>query len=187
MRVVWKVDSDGPALIEPEVHKDERGYFFESFKSDEFNEKVAKVNFIQDNQSKSDYGILRGMHCQSGEYAQAKLVSVAKGAVVDVIVDARKDSENYGKVYSAYLSEENHRQLFVPRGFLHGFLTLRDNTIFQYKCDNLYNRGSEKEANWETIDFNWFDYISREDIKLSYKDTYAPTFDRTKQFKTYYF
>ena len=190
MKVIWKVDSKvgyGPALIEPEVHKDDRGYFFESFKEEEFKEKVAKVNFVQDNQSKSDYGTLRGMHCQVGDYAQAKLVSVVKGAVVDVIVDARRDSENYGKVYYAYLSEENHRQLFVPRGFLHGFLALRDNTIFQYKCDNYYSREHEASANWEDIDFNWLYYIRKEDIKLSYKDTFAPHFDKTKEIKVYYY
>ena len=186
MNVVWRIEN-GPALIEPVVHKDDRGYFFESFKEEEFNNKVANVKFVQDNQSKSEYGILRGMHCQKGEYAQAKLVRVVQGAVVDVIVDARKDSENYGKVYYAYLSEENHRQLFVPRGFLHGFLTLRDDTIFQYKCDNVYNKDSEASARWDSIDFDWEQYINLNDIKLSYKDTFAPYFDKTKNFKTYYF
>lgn len=190
MNVIWKIDSKigyGPALIEPEVHKDDRGYFFESFREEEFKEKVANVNFVQENQSKSDYGTLRGMHCQVGDYAQAKLVSVSNGAVVDVIVDARRDSENYGKVYAAYLSEENHRQLFVPRGFLHGFLALRDNTIFQYKCDNYYSRKNETSANWESIDFDWLYYIRKEDIKLSYKDTFAPNFDKTKEIKVYYY
>lgn len=175
MKIIWKVE-DGPALIEPNVFKDERGYFFESFKENEFISKIANVSFIQENQSKSSYGTIRGLHCQTGTFAQAKLVSVVNGAVVDVIVDARKDSKNYGKVYHAYLSEENHRQLFVPRGFLHGFLTLKDDTIFQYKCDNYYNKESEQSYFYNSIDFDWNAYISINDIKLSQKDLVAPYF-----------
>lgn len=181
MNVIWKIEN-GPALIEPQVHKDERGYFFESFKEEEFKEKIANVDFVQENQSKSSYGTLRGMHCQSGEHAQAKLVSVVKGAVVDVVVDARKDSKEYGKVYYAYLSEENHRQLFVPRGFLHGFLTLKEDTVFQYKCDNYYNKESEKSANWESINFDWSSYLSYSEIKLSDKDLNAPYFHSENYF-----
>lgn len=181
MIILWKI-KDGPALIEPEVHKDERGYFFESFKEKEFKEKIADVDFVQENQSKSSFGTLRGMHCQTGEHAQAKLVSVVKGSVVDVIVDARKNSPNYGKTYYAYLSEQNHRQFFVPRGFLHGFLTPEDNTIFQYKCDNYYNKESEKSANWQSVNFVWYTYLSHSEIKVSDKDLNAPNFEEENYF-----
>ena len=176
MEVIWKIE-DGPALIVPQEHKDDRGYFMETFRVNEFKEKVADVDFVQENQSKSSFGTLRGMHCQTGEHAQAKLVSVTKGSVVDVVVDARKDSPNYGKTYYAYLSEQNHRQLFVPRGFLHGFLTLEDDTIFQYKCDNYYNKESEKSANWNSINFDWYTYLSYSEIKVSDKDLVAPNFN----------
>jgi len=176
MEIIWKYD-DGPALISPKVFEDERGYFYESFNEKEFKEKVADVDFVQDNQSKSSYGVLRGMHSQTGEYAQAKLVRVVKGAVVDVIVDAREDSPEYGKVYYAYLSEENHRQLYVPRGFLHGFLTLRDGTVFQYKCDNYYNKKSECAFNYKSIDFAWNEYIDPQIIKVSDKDAKNPDFN----------
>ena len=138
MEVIWKIDN-GPALIEPKEYKDNRGYFMETFRISEFKEKVADVDFVQENQSKSSFGVLRGMHCQTGEYAQAKLVSVVKGSVIDVVVDARKDSPNYGNTYYAYLTEQNHRQLFVPRGFLHGFLTLEDDTVFgKWRKDNRF-------------------------------------------------
>ena len=176
MNIIWKVEN-GPALVSPKVFADERGYFYESFNEREFKEKIADVTFVQDNQSRSSYGILRGMHCQNEDYAQAKLVRVVKGAVIDVIVDIRANSKTYGKVYSAYLSEENHRQLFVPRGFLHGFLTLRDETVFQYKCDNYYNKESERGFNYKSIDFDWESYIDKSDIKVSKKDLESPMFD----------
>jgi dTDP-4-dehydrorhamnose 3,5-epimerase len=175
MEVIWKVEN-GPALISPKMFLDERGYFYESFNEKEFKEKVADVTFVQDNQSFSSYGVLRGMHSQEGEYAQAKLVRVIKGAVIDVIVDIRKDSPNYGRIYSAYLSEENHRQFFVPRGFLHGFLTLRNGTIFQYKCDNYYNKASERGYNYQSIPFNWENYIDKSDIRVSEKDLESPNY-----------
>ena len=175
MDIIWKYE-DGPALIEPRIFKDDRGYFYESFNEKEFKEKVADVTFIQDNQSFSSYGVLRGMHCQAGDYAQAKLVRVVKGSVIDVIVDVRKDSTYYGRVYSAYLSENNHRQLFVPRGFLHGFLTLSNDTIFQYKCDNYYNKGSEQGFNYQSIPFPWDNYINKEQIIVSDKDMSSPNY-----------
>lgn len=177
---------NGPILLEPEIHKDERGYFFESFNQMEFEEKTGFHNeFVQENQSKSCYGTLRGMHCQTGKHAQAKLVSVVKGAVIDVIVDARKDSENYGKVYWAHLSEENHRQFLVPAGFLHGFITLANNTIFQYKCDSYYNKESENSALWSSIDFPWTNFVPKKDIILSEKDKNAKPFDYEKN-ENYY-
>jgi len=169
MEIIWK-EENGPALIEPTIFRDDRGYFFESFNAKEFAEKVIPVTFVQDNQSKSSYGVLRGMHFQQGEYAQAKLVRVISGAVVDVVVDIRKESPNFGKVYSAYLSEENMRQLFVPRGFAHGFVTLRDNTVFQYKCDNFYHKASEGAFSWDSIGFDWSNLINLNDVLLSEKD-----------------
>jgi len=175
MDVIWKIEN-GPALIKPKMFFDERGYFYESFNGKEFREKVADVEFVQDNQSKSDYGALRGMHRQTGEHAQAKLVRVVKGAVVDVIVDARKGSINYGKVYNAYLSEENHRQLYVPAGFLHGFLTLRDGTVFQYKCSTYYNKESEDGVLWSSIPFQWSDFVDESDFVISEKDMEAEPF-----------
>lgn len=179
MNTIWEVEN-GPILFEPEVHKDERGYFFESFNivdfmaATGFNEK--DIIFCQDNQSKSTYGTLRGMHAQAGEHCQSKIVSVAKGAVIDVIVDARKDSKNYAKVYSALLTEENHRSLFVPRGFFHGFLTLSDEAVFQYKCGELYDKASEVSVRWDTINFDWGQYINLNDIILSDKDKNAQPF-----------
>lgn len=175
MDIIWKIEN-GPALLAPSVFKDERGYFFESFNDKEFKEKVADITFVQDNQSKSQYGVLRGMHCQTGEYEQAKLVRVVKGAVIDVIADIRKNSSSYGRVYFAYLSEENQRQFYVPRGFLHGFLTLMDDTIFQYKCDNFYNKESERGYSYKSIPFNWNNFINIDDIKVSVKDAFSPMY-----------
>lgn len=163
---------DGPAIITPDMHYDGRGYFFESFNEQAFKDLIGGVNFVQDNESCSSYGVLRGLHFQKPPYAQAKLVRVVKGAVVDFVVDIRKGSPNYGKVYSAYLSEENHRQFFVPRGFAHGFVSLRDNTVFQYKCDNFYNKASEGAIYWLDTEINipWSNFVSYDDIKISDKD-----------------
>ena len=161
-----------PALIIPKVFTDDRGYFFESFNEKAFKELVADIDFVQDNESKSSYGVLRGLHFQKPPYAQAKLVRVVKGAVVDVIVDIRKNSDFFGRFYYAYLSENNHRQLFVPRGFAHGFVTLSDEAIFQYKCDNFYNKESEGAIYYldPDIDIPWQTWIDLNDIKLSDKD-----------------
>ena len=133
---VIKTAIEGVFIIEPRLFKDDRGYFFESFSQREFNEKVRKVNFVQDNESKSSYGVLRGLHFQKPPYAQSKLVRVIKGAVLDVAVDIRKGSPTFGKYVSVELTEDNHRQFFIPRGFAHGFSVLTDEVIFQYKCDN---------------------------------------------------
>ena len=135
---VIKTAIEGVFIIEPRLFKDDRGYFFESFSQREFNEKVRKVNFVQDNESKSSYGVLRGLHFQKPPYAQSKLVRVIKGAVLDVAVDIRKGSPTFGKYVSVELTEDNHRQFFIPRGFAHGFSVLTDEVIFQYKCDNYY-------------------------------------------------
>lgn len=135
---VIKTDIDGVVIIEPRIFNDARGYFFESFSQREFEEKVRKVNFVQDNESMSSYGVMRGLHFQRPPYTQSKLVRCVRGRVLDVAVDIRKGSPTYGKHVAVELSEENHRQFFVPRGFAHGFAVLSEVAVFQYKCDNFY-------------------------------------------------
>lgn len=135
---VIKTAIDGVVIIEPKVFKDQRGYFFESFSQREFEAKVRKINFVQDNESMSSYGVMRGLHFQRPPYAQSKLVRCVKGKVLDVAVDIRKGSPSYGQHVAVELSEDNHRQFFVPRGFAHGFAVLSDTAVFQYKCDNFY-------------------------------------------------
>lgn len=135
---VIKTDIEGVVIIEPRVFEDSRGYFFESFSQREFEEKVRKIIFVQDNESMSSYGVMRGLHFQRPPYAQSKLVRCVKGKVLDVAVDIRKGSPTYGKYVAVELSEENHRQFFIPRGFAHGFAVLSDTAVFQYKCDNFY-------------------------------------------------
>lgn len=158
-------------MIEPKVFNDARGYFFESFKQREFDEHIRHhVEFIQDNESKSGYGVLRGLHYQQGEFSQAKLVRVIKGKVVDVAVDIRKSSPTFGKYVMVELSEDNKRQFFIPRGFAHGFLVLSDEAIFTYKVDNAYAPQSEASIRWddETIGINW--PVDAKDVVLSDKD-----------------
>ncbi|MDE7345639.1 MAG: dTDP-4-dehydrorhamnose 3,5-epimerase [Muribaculaceae bacterium] len=136
---IIKTNIEGPVIIEPKIFKDARGYFFESFSKREFDEKVAKVDFVQDNESCSTYGVMRGLHFQRPPYAQAKLVRCVKGAVLDIAVDIRKGSPTYGQHVAVELTEDNYRQFFIPRGFAHGFAVLSDIAIFQYKCDNYYH------------------------------------------------
>lgn len=152
-----KTDIDGVVIIEPRVFGDERGYFFESFSKREFDENVRPVNFVQDNESKSCYGVIRGLHFQKGIHAQSKLVRVVKGAVLDVAVDIRKGSPTFGKHVAVELSAENRRQLFIPRGFAHGFSVLTPEAVFQYKCDNYYCRESEGAVAWndKTLSIDW--------------------------------
>ena len=133
-----KTEIDGVVIVEPRVFADARGYFFESYNEAEFVKNGITNKFVQDNQSKSGYGVVRGLHCQLGEFAQAKLVRVLHGRVLDVAVDIRKNSPTFGKYVAVELSDENKRQLFIPRGFLHGFSVLSDTAVFAYKCDNLY-------------------------------------------------
>ena len=135
---VIKTAIDGVVIIEPRIFEDARGYFFESFSQREFDEKVGSVIFVQDNESKSSYGVMRGLHFQRPPFTQSKLVRCVKGAVLDVAVDIRKGSPTYGKWVSCELTEDNHRQFFVPRGFAHGFAVLSETAVFQYKCDNFY-------------------------------------------------
>ncbi|MCQ2134655.1 MAG: dTDP-4-dehydrorhamnose 3,5-epimerase [Bacteroidales bacterium] len=135
---VIKTDIEGVVILEPRVFSDARGYFFESFSQREFEEKVRKINFVQDNESMSSYGVMRGLHFQRPPYTQSKIVRCVKGRVLDVAVDIRKGSPTYGKHVAVEISEENHRQIFIPRGFAHGFAVLSETAVFQYKCDNFY-------------------------------------------------
>ena len=161
---------EGLLILEPKVFGDERGYFFESFSQREFEEKVCKTVFVQDNESKSGYGVLRGLHFQKPPFEQAKLVRVVKGKVLDVAVDIREDSPTFGKHVSVELSEENKRQMFVPRGFAHGFAVLSEEAIFQYKCDNYYMPQAEGGILWNdpALNIDW--KIPMEDVILSEKD-----------------
>ena len=166
-----KTDNDGVRIIEPKVFNDPRGYFFEAWKQSEFDEHIGKhVEFVQDNESKSSYGVLRGLHYQKGEYSQAKLVRVIKGRVLDVAVDLRKSSPTFGKHVKVELSEQNKRQLFIPRGFAHGFLVLSDEAIFTYKVDNVYAPQHEASIRWndETIGIEWG--IAQDAVLTSDKD-----------------
>lgn len=168
---VIKTDIDGLVIIEPKIFGDARGYFFESFSQREFEAKVRKVNFVQDNESMSSYGVMRGLHFQRPPFAQSKLVRCVKGRVLDVAVDIRKDSPTYGKYVAVELSEDNHRQFFIPRGFAHGFVVLSETAVFQYKCDNFYAPEADGGINIkdETLGIDW--QISIEDAILSEKDT----------------
>ena len=168
-----KTDIDGVVIIEPRVFEDARGYFFESYNEEEFIKNGITNRFVQDNQSKSSYGVIRGLHCQLGEHSQAKLVRVLKGKVLDVAVDIRKDSPTFGKHIAVELSEENNKQLFIPRHFLHGFSVLSDTAIFAYKCDNLYCKESEFGIRYDDkeIGIDW--KIPADKVITSEKDNLA--------------
>ena len=171
---VIKTNIEGVIIVEPRIFKDGRGYFFESFSQREFEEKVCKTTFVQDNESKSSYGVLRGLHFQKPPFAQSKLVRVIKGAVLDVAVDIRKDSPTFGQYVSVELTGENHRQFFIPRGFAHGFSVLSEEVIFQYKCDNFYSPQSEGAIAWNDPDLNIDWRIPAEKVVLSEKDSKHP-------------
>lgn len=171
---VIKTAIDSVVIIEPKVFGDHRGYFFESFSESRFNELVRETRFVQDNESKSRYGVLRGLHFQKPPYAQSKLVRVVKGAVLDVAVDIRKGSPTFGQHVAVELTEGNHRQFFVPRGFAHGFVVLTDEVIFQYKCDNYYAPEYEGAIAWDDPDLGIDWKIPAEDVILSAKDTCHP-------------
>lgn len=185
---VIKTDIDGVVLIKPTIFTDSRGYFFESFNELEFINKVGIVDFVQDNESKSSYGVVRGLHFQLPPHSQAKLVRCVKGHVFDVAVDLREGSPTYGKYVGFELSEENHLQLFIPKGFAHGFSVLSNTAVFQYKCDEFYHPEVDGGINMldETIEdtignkgINW--HVPKEKIILSDKDTKHP---KLKDFKT---
>ena len=170
MEVIKKA-IEGVVILEPRIFKDARGYFFESFSQREFEEKVRKIKFVQDNESMSSYGVMRGLHFQCPPFTQSKLVRCVKGRVLDVAVDIRKGSPTYGQHISVELTEDNHRQFFVPRGFAHGFAVLSETAVFQYKCDNFYH--PEADGGISILDdrlgINWI--ITTENSILSEKDT----------------
>jgi len=164
---------NGVVIVEPRVFKDSRGYFFESYNEEEFVKNGITNRFVQDNQSKSSYGVVRGLHCQLGEHAQAKLVRCLHGVVLDVAVDIRPNSATFGKYVSVELSDENQRQLFIPRGFLHGFSVLSETAVFAYKCDNLYCKESEFGVRFDDPDINVDWKIPANKIIVSEKDKLA--------------
>lgn len=168
---VIKTAIDGVVIVEPKVFKDARGYFFESFSQREFEEKVRKINFVQDNESMSSYGVMRGLHFQCPPFTQSKLVRCVKGKVLDVAVDIRKGSPTYGQHVAIELSEDNHRQFFVPRGFAHGFVVLSETAVFQYKCDNFYAPQADGGISIkdDSLGIDW--HITTNKVLLSEKDT----------------
>lgn len=174
---------NGVWIIEPKVFKDERGYFMEAFKKNEFEANIGKVDFIQDNESKSSFGVLRGLHYQKGEFSQAKLVHVIKGTVLDVAVDIRKSSPTFGKYISVELSEENKRQFFIPRGFAHGFLVLSEEAVFTYKVDNVYTPQAEASILFNDADLAIDWPITEEQVIMSAKDKQAVCFKDAEFFQ----
>lgn len=167
---VFKTAIEGLVIIEPKVFKDTRGYFFESFSQREFEEKVRRINFVQDNESMSSYGVMRGLHFQRPPYTQSKLIRCIRGKILDVAVDIRKGSPTYGQHVAVELSQQNHRQFFVPRGFAHGFAVLSDEAIVQYKCDNFYAPEADSGISIkdESLGIDW--QIPTESAILSDKD-----------------
>ena len=172
---ITPTELQGCFIITPRIFNDERGYFFESYNTQSFNQAVGyDVNFVQDNQSFSTRGVLRGLHFQKGEHAQAKLVRVTQGEVLDIVVDLRKASASYGQYISVKLSSENHQQFFIPRGFAHGFIVLSDSAIFQYKCDNYYDKASEGGLHYADPDLNIEWGMSADELVVSEKDLELP-------------
>ena len=171
---VIKTAIEGVYIIEPKVFGDARGYFFESFSEREFKEKVGDIHFVQDNESMSKYGVMRGLHFQRPPYAQSKLVRCVKGKVIDVAVDIRKGSPTYGQHVAVLLTEENHRQFFIPQGFAHGFAVLSESAVFQYKCDNFYHPEADGGISIldESLGIDWG--LAMEEALLSEKDTKHP-------------
>lgn len=169
-----KTTIEGVYIIEPKVFNDARGYFFEAWKKEDFEQHIGKVEFVQDNESKSSYGVLRGLHYQKGDCSQAKLVRVIKGKVLDVAVDIRKSSPTFGKYVMVELSDENKRQFFIPRGFAHGFLVLSDEAIFTYKVDNAYAPQADAGIRWNDPDINIQWPIDPAQVQTSEKDLKQP-------------
>ncbi|MCF8361862.1 MAG: dTDP-4-dehydrorhamnose 3,5-epimerase [Prolixibacteraceae bacterium] len=167
----------GLFVIKPKVFEDDRGYFFEAFNQKKFAEKGINYNFVQDNESKSQYGVIRGLHFQDSPHAQAKLVRVLLGKVFDVAVDLRKDSSTFGRWFGVELSAENKYQMLIPRGFAHGFSVLSSEAVFHYKCDNFYNKESERgiRYNDKTLNIDW--KLEEKDMVLSEKDKVLPEFE----------
>lgn len=173
----------GVFILEPKVFNDDRGYFFEAFKKEDFIENICDVDFIQDNESKSGRGVLRGLHYQKGEFSQAKLVRVIKGCVLDVAVDLRKSSPTFGKHVMVELNEDNKRQFFIPRGFAHGFLVMSDEAIFTYKVDNVYAPNHEASIKFDDADLGIKWPMAAKDIVTSKKDLEAVSFQNAEYFE----
>ena len=169
-----ETDIKGVYIIEPRVFNDARGYFMEAWKKEEFEQHVGKVDFVQDNESKSSFGVLRGLHFQKGSYSQAKLVRVIKGKVVDVAVDVRRSSPTFGKHVAVELSEDNKRQLFIPRGFAHGFVVLSQEAVFTYKVDNPYAPQADGGIRWDDPELGIVWPIDRASVLTSEKDLKLP-------------
>ena len=165
---------DGVFIIEPRIFEDSRGYFFESFSQREFEEKIGPINFVQDNESKSSYGVMRGLHFQRPPFTQSKLVRCVNGAVLDVAVDIRKGSPTYGQHVAVELTEDNHRQFFIPKGFAHGFAVLSETAVFQYKCDEFYHPEADGGISIldDSLNIDWC--IPTDKVILSDKDTKHP-------------
>lgn len=179
--IITKTNIEGLLIVEPTVYGDARGYFFESFNEREFREKTGfRVHFVQDNESLSSYGVVRGLHFQRSPHAQSKLVRVVRGEVLDVAVDVRPNSVTFGQHVAVRLSAENHRQFFIPKGFAHGFSVLSKDAVFQYKCDNFYAPESEGAVAWDDpqLAIDWM--LPEEDIILSEKDKNHPPFSELK-------
>ena len=181
---VIKTEIDDVVIIEPRIFKDKRGYFFESFSQKEFDQKVKPIQFVQDNESMSTYGVMRGLHYQRMPYTQSKLVRCTKGKILDVAVDIRKGSPTFGKHVTIELTEENHRQVFIPRGFAHGFAVLSETAILQYKCDNFYEPKADAGILLldETLNIDWRiplerSILSEKDLKHPYLKDIEPEFD----------
>lgn len=174
----------GCFVIEPSFFKDNRGSFLICFNQQEFEKKTGvHTNFVLDNQSISQYGVLRGLHMQTGEFSQAKLVRVTQGKVLDVVVDVRKKSPTFGKSFTMMLTAQDNKQLYIPRGFLHGFAVLENNTIFSYKCDNYYNKDAEVGVMFDDADLKIDWMLKKEDVILSDKDKRLMSFEEIKKLK----
>lgn len=182
---IIETDLDGVVIVEPQIFGDRRGYFFESFSLRAFDEAVRPIRFVQDNESKSSYGVLRGLHFQKPSHAQSKLVRVISGTVLDVAVDIRRGSPTFGRHVAVELSGENRRQLFIPRGFAHGFAVLSEEALFQYKCDNCYAPQSEGAIAWNDpqIGIDW--RIDPANVILSEKDSRHPRLDEAPELFDY--
>jgi dTDP-4-dehydrorhamnose 3,5-epimerase len=168
-------------IIEPTIYEDKRGYFYESYNKRLFEENSLNYDFVQDNQSKSSYGVIRGLHYQLKPYAQAKLVRVLRGRVLDVVVDLRKDSDTFGKTFSVELSEDNHRQFLIPRGFAHGFSVLSNEAVFFYKCDNYYNKDAERGIIYNDVKLSIDWKIPEDKVIVSPKDLKNLPFDEAEK------
>lgn len=172
---------EGCFILEPQIFNDSRGYFYESFNKQKFQDLTGlELNFVQDNESLSTKGVLRGLHYQIGEYAQAKLIRVIKGAVLDVVVDLRKQSPTFGEIITTELSEKNKKQMYVPRGFAHGFVVLSDTAVFSYKCDNFYNKASERGILFSDSNLNIDWKLPHDELIISEKDLALPTLNQVQ-------